>query len=97
MMNEQTVWYKVKCKWARGRFVGKRVMPIEEPLKEFCGNIKATSRTTAGQLQYLVAMELCKIENVSPVYICDLRMLDKTIEYTKEYKQISMFERSVYA
>jgi hypothetical protein len=97
MIKEQTVWYKVNCKWCKGRFIGNRVIPIEEPLHEFSAKIKGTNHSTLGQIQYLLCQEICKTEKISPVYVCDMRLLDKQIEYTSEYMQTSIFERSAYA
>lgn len=93
---EQTVWYKVRAKWCKGKFIGNRVVPNGEPTKEFTANIKATNRSSLGQVQYLLAIEICKTEDISPVYVCDMKVLDKTIEYDTEHRQISMFERSAF-
>jgi hypothetical protein len=93
---EQTVWYRVRAKWCRGKFCGSKVVPNGEPTREFTANIKATNRSTLGQVQYLLAIEICKAENINPVYVCDMKVLDKTVEYSSNYKQISVFERSAY-
>jgi len=95
-MTSQIVYYKVKCKYCRGRFVGRRVVPVDEPLYEFTATLKAFNFTKPSQLQYILAKKITEVEGILPVYVCDMQIIDKQIDYGTHY-QISMFDKEVFA
>lgn len=96
MMLDKQMMFKVKCKWCKGKFFGNRVVPDGEPTREFTATITASSRSTLGQVQYLLAQQIRKEEGLACVYVCDMKVLDKTMVYDDKYYQPSLFEREVY-